>query len=75
MQFGFCLLFVNSAGTILLMCVYVCLSVSVTSRCSVEMYGRIGLVVTLSFFSTSLTLLQENSGIYKMMVRPSGTFS
>jgi len=61
-------------------CHSVCLSVrlclSVTSRCSIKKNERINLFLTWRlFFDQSYTVFQGNSGIYKIRVIPTGTFS
>jgi len=54
----------------------VCLCLSVTSRSSIETAGRIELGFGMgAFFDLSYTVLKGNSGIFKMKVLSSGTFS
>jgi len=52
--------------------VCVCLSVSVTSRCSIETDGRIDIILARRLISTSV--LKGNSVSTKIGLLPSGTF-
>jgi len=59
-------LYIFIRATLLVIAHGVCVSVSVTSRCSVELAGRIELAVgTDASFDLSCTALQANSGIYR----------
>jgi len=56
----------------------VCLSVclSVTSRCSIEVVGRIELVFGMeAYFDQSYTVFYGKLCIYKIRVLPAGTFT